>query len=126
MRSRKVEPAAAVTRTLIQSDSTAVPPGDGRTIAAGFADDGRRLAGDRRFVDGRNPSGDLSVAGDQIAGLDQHDVADLQIERVDALDDVAERGVNQALGASLRARLAQGVGLRAAAPFRNGFGEIGE
>ena len=50
-------------------------PGDGGTVATGFADDGRGLTGDRRLVHARDALDDLAVAGDQLAGLDQHEVA---------------------------------------------------
>ncbi len=49
--------------------------GDRRAIAAALADDGRRLAGDGRFVDGGNPLDDLAVAGDQLIRLDDHQIA---------------------------------------------------
>ena len=52
--------------------------GDRRAVAAGFADDRRRFAGDRRLVDRGDALDDLAVGRDDVAGLDQHDVADLQ------------------------------------------------
>ena len=42
--------------------------GDGRAIAAGLADDRRRLAGDRRLVDRADPFDDLAVGGNDLAG----------------------------------------------------------
>ena len=55
--------------------------GDRAAVAAGLADDGRRLAGDRRLVDGRDALDDGAVAGDQLAGLDDDDVAADQLGR---------------------------------------------
>ena len=49
--------------------------GDRAAVAAGLADHGRRLAGDRRLVDRRDPLDHGAVAGDHLAGLDAHDVA---------------------------------------------------
>src|SRR6266478_3578299 len=74
MRSRKVEPWLAVIRTLIWSESTRVPP-----VAAALADDRGGFAGDRRFIDRGDALDDLAVARDQIARLDDHDIADLQL-----------------------------------------------
>ena len=51
--------------------------GDGAAVAAGLPDDRGRLAGDRRLVDGRDALDDVAVAGDDLAGLDDHAVADL-------------------------------------------------
>ena len=41
--------------------------GDGGAVAAGLADDRRRLAGDRRLVDGGDALDDVAVAGDHLA-----------------------------------------------------------
>src|SRR4249920_1399286 len=73
MRSMKVEPCAAVMRTLIQSDSTCVPP-----VTAGLANHRCGFARDRRLVDRGNAFDHLAVGGNIVAGLDQHDVADLE------------------------------------------------
>src|ERR1700726_647085 len=78
MRSRKVDPCAAVMRTLSESDVTRVPPvapGNRGAAAAALADDRRRFAGDRRLVNRGDTLNDLAVAGDQIIGLDQHEIA---------------------------------------------------
>ena len=63
---------------------------DGRAIAARFPDHRRGFAGDRRFVDRGDAFDDFAVARDDLAGLDEHDVADAQIERVDAFDEPAQ------------------------------------
>ena len=49
--------------------------GDRRAVAAALADHRRRLAGDGRLVDRGDALDDLAVAGDQLAGLDDHQVA---------------------------------------------------
>ena len=85
MRSRKVEPAAEVMRTRIQSDMHLGSAGHRRAVAAGLADDGGRLAGDGRLVDRSDALDHLAVAGDEVAGLDQHDVADLEAGARDEL-----------------------------------------
>ena len=101
--------------------------GDGRAIAAGLANDGRGLAGDRRFIDRGDAFDDVAVAGNDLAGFDQHDIAEAKIERVHPFDDAAEvLGIDIALGAGVAAGAAQSVGLRLAAPFGDGLGEIGE
>jgi hypothetical protein len=47
-------------------------------VAAGFADDRRRFAGDRRFVDRGHALDHFAVRRNDVAGFDQHDVADLE------------------------------------------------
>ena len=59
--------------------------GDRRAIAAALADDRRRLAGDGRLVDRGDALDDLAVAGDELAGLDDHQVALAQRRRRDRL-----------------------------------------
>ena len=101
--------------------------GDGRAVAAGLADDGRGLAGDGGLVDRGDAFDDLAVAGDQVAGLDQHDIADVEVERRHRSHGAPLRsGSSSRLATVSRARLAQGVGLRPPAPFGDGLGEVGE
>ena len=57
--------------------------GDRRAIAAGLADHGSGLARDRRLVDRRDPLDHGPVAGDQLAGLDDDDVALAQLGGLD-------------------------------------------
>ena len=52
--------------------------GDGRAVAAGLANDRRGFAGDRGLVDRGHALDHLAVGRDEVAGLDQHHVADLQ------------------------------------------------
>ena len=126
----KVEPGAAVMRTLIQSESTVVPP-----VTAERSPPASRMTGADSPVIADSlteatPSMISPSPGIDVAGLDEHDVADPQIERDDALDDVLQPalavGIDQPLGVRVAARLAQRVGLRLAASFRHRFGEIGE
>ena len=76
MRSRNVSPGL---RRDPHDDLVGEHPraaGDSRAVAAGLADHGRRLAGDRRLVDRGDALDRLAVAGDQLAGGDDDDVAD--------------------------------------------------
>ena len=66
--------------------------GDGRAVAARLADHRRRLAGDRRLVDGGDALDDVAVAGDHLAGGDDAQVADLQLRRRHLLDRAVGRG----------------------------------
>ena len=124
MRSRKVEPCAAVMRTLIQSEITCVPPvtaerspplsrmtgADSPVIAASLTD--------------AMPSMTSPSLGISVAGLDQHDVALLQRRR--RRDLVRPVAVDEQLGHRLGLGAAQGRRLRLAAPFGDRLGEIGE
>ena len=127
IRSMKVEPGAAVILTLMKSDSTVVPP-----VTAERSPPASRMTGADSPVIADSlteatPFDDLAVAGNDLAGLDQHDIAEAKIERVHPFDDAAEvLGIDIALGAGVAARAAQSVGLRLAAPFGDGLGEIGE
>ena len=92
---------------------------DRAAVAAGLADDGRGLAGDGRLVDGGDALDHGAVAGDDLAGLDHHDVAAAQLRG----------GLGPAV-AQLRDRLGahrpQRVGLRLAAALRDRLGEVAE
>ena len=55
--------------------------GDRGAVAAGLADHRRRLAGDRRLVDGGDALDHGAVARDHLAGLDDDDVAARQLGR---------------------------------------------
>jgi len=78
MRSRKVDPNAAVMRTRIQSESTCVPPVTAERRPPDSADDRCGFAGDRRFVDRSHALDHLAVRRNYVAGFDQHHVADLR------------------------------------------------
>ena len=98
--------------------------GDGRAVAARLADDGRRFAGDGRFVDGGHTLDDLAVTRDDVAGLDQDDLADLQRMGPHRLEDVAH--AHQDLGDGFAAHTTQRVRLGLAAALGHRLGEGGE
>ena len=81
IRSRNDLPGSCVTSITSRSESSLRAAGDGRAVAAGLADHGRRLAGDRRLVDRADALDDLAVGGDDLARLDDDDVAALQLGR---------------------------------------------
>jgi hypothetical protein len=78
-------------------------------VAAGLADDGRRLAGDGGLVDRGDALDDGAVARDDLAGLDDDQVAAVQLAR-------RACGAVVHLRDGLGAHRAQRVGLRAPAP----------
>ena len=79
IRSRNDWPGSWVISTTIRSESTRVPPVTALAVAAGLADHRRRLAGDRRLVDRGDALDHGAVAGDQLAGVDDDDVAPGQL-----------------------------------------------
>ena len=134
MRSRKVLPGRGgdLHDDAVGEDAGAA--GHAGAVAAGLADHRGRFAGDGRFVDRGHAFDDLAVAGDHLAGLDQHDVARLAAARrrslplpVAALEAAAPFcGNAQPPGGRLAARLPQGVGLGLAPGLGDRRGEIGE
>ena len=66
-------------RTTMRSESTLVPPVTARPVAAALADDRGGLAGDGGLVDRGDALDDLAVAGDELARLDDHEVALAQL-----------------------------------------------
>ena len=99
------------------------PAGDGRAVAAGFADHRCRLAGDRRLVDARDALDDVAVARDDLAGDDDDLVAEVELGAGHLLDrPVGAPAVRHRLGAGL----AQRVGLRLAATLGHRLGEVRE
>ena len=66
-----------------------MPPVTRRAVAAGLADDGRRLAGDGRLVHGADPLDDVAVGRDDLAGGDDDEVAAAQLGRGNVLDAAA-------------------------------------
>ena len=118
MRSRKVGPGSAVIRTLIQSESTRGAAGDRRAVAAALADHRRGFAGDRGFVDRGDALDHLAVGRDEVAGLDQHDVADLQLRRRAPARSMSLGAPSSRLADGLACACARSVvGLRLAAAF---------
>ena len=59
-------------RTTIRSDKHPRAAGHGRAIAAAFANHGGRFAGDGRFVDRGDALDHFAVAGNVLAGFDDH------------------------------------------------------
>ena len=102
-----------------------MPPVTAERSPPTLADHRRGLAGDRRLVHRGDAFDHVAVAGDQVAGLHQDDVALLQVWRRHHL---IIRGVRRSepLGLRLGARLAQRRRLRLAAAFRHRLGEVGE
>ena len=66
--------------------------GDAGAVAAGLADHRGRLAGDGRLVDRGDALDDLAVAGDDLPGLDDDEVAGPQLGRRDDLAARSTRG----------------------------------
>src|SRR5271167_3962741 len=120
MRSRKVEPCAAVIRTLSQSDVTRVPP-----VAAALADNRSRFTGNRRFIDRGDTLDHFAIAGDKIPRLDEHKLSRLESGCIDELE-IVRVGCLQALRLGLGPSPAQRIGLSLAAPLCDGLGEISE
>ena len=97
--------------------------GDGRAVAASFANHRRRFAGDGRFVDRGHALDDLSVAGDEFSGDNRYQIAGAQLGARNFFDLAIGR---DALGDGFRPRVPQRFRLRLAAAFRHGFGEVGK
>ena len=87
---------------------------------------GRGFAGNRRFIDRGNALDHVAVARNDVAGLANHQVACPQFVGGDGLKLVELARRLNALGTRFGTRLAQGIGLRLAPPFRDSFGKIGE
>ncbi len=100
--------------------------GHGAAVAAALADDGGRLAGDGRLVHRGHALHHVAVAGDDLPGLDQHQVALAQLGRGDFLHRAVPVGAREPLRHGGGARAAQGIGLGLAASLGHGLGEVGE
>ncbi len=73
------------------------------------------------------PSIDLAIAGNHVAGLDQHDVARPELRGVDALPDLAVvAGHEDAFGPCFFPGAPQGLGLCTPPAFGDRLGEIGK
>ncbi len=96
--------------------------GHRRSVAARLADHRRALAGDGGLVDAGDALDHLAVGRDEIAGLDQHDIADAERAGGDGLDRIAL----EALGVEFGLGGAQARRLRLAAALGQGFGEGAE
>ena len=126
MRSRKVSPGSAPTRTTIQSESTRVPATTALRSPPALADDGCALSSDGSFVDRCHPLENLAVAGDVVARLDEHDIAFAKVGGRDDDGDAAVFWFVELLGRRVFARCTQSFGLCFAAPLGHRFGEVGE
>ena len=124
MRSRKVSPGAGGDAHDDLVGQHARAAGDRRAVAAGLADDGRRLAGDGRLVDRGDALDDLAVGRDHLAGRHDDDVVDRSAATRAPARVAAVR--QPAVGHRLGAGLAQRRGLRLAAPLGHRLGEVGE
>ena len=125
IRSRKVSPGSAVTRTMIQSDSTRVPP-----VTAERSPPASRMTGADSPViadssTDATPSTISPSDGMNSPALDDHDIALAQLRRAGTGLRRCRRPVDSLRG-GLGARLAQRVGLRLAATFGHRLGEVGE
>ena len=98
--------------------------GDGRAVAAGFADDRGGFAGDGRFVHRRRAFDDLAVGGDQLVGVDDEQVA--LAERFGRHDLDRCRPACSLLADGFGAALAQRIGLGLAAALGHRLGEVRE
>ena len=125
MWSRKVEPWAAVMRTLIQSDRTCVPP-----VTADRSPPASRITG----ADSPVMAASLTEATPSITSPSEGMMSPAST-RTMSPDLEARAGhkpvgvalaPGEELGLGLGAGPAQRVGLRLAAPFRDGLGEVGE
>ncbi len=105
---------------------TSVPPVTAERSPPDFANHGSGLAGDGRFVDRCHTLDHVAIGGNEVARLDENDVAGLQLHRGDHVVALAVFGVRQFLGADVRLRRAKACGLRLAASFGDGFREIRE
>ena len=126
MRSRKVEPGAAVMRTRIQSDSTSVPPvtadrsppnsrmtgADSPVIAASLTEAMPSITSPSDGI--RSPASTRTTSSDLESGAGHEPVI------------LLVAGPGDQLGLGLGALAAQRVRLRLAAALGDGFGEIGE
>ena len=92
--------------------------GNGRAVAAGFADDGSGFAGDCAFIDRSDPFDHLAVAGNEFAGGNKHDIADGKAGCRDRFD---RAGGRPPPCDEFRLGPLQTVGLGAAAPFGDGL-----
>ena len=123
MRSRNDLPGSWVTRDheLVREQPGAA--GHRRAVAAGLADDRRRLAGDGRLVDRADALDHLAVGGDHLARDHLDHVVALQLGRRHVLELAVQR---LAVGDRGRAGGAQGVRLGLATALGDRLGEVCE
>ena len=100
--------------------------GDRRAIAARLADDRGRFAGDGRLVHRRHALDHLAVGRDQVAGLDEDEIAGPELGRAHQGEVLAAVRPRQALGPGGEPGGAERVRLRLAPALRHRLGEVGE
>jgi hypothetical protein len=100
--------------------------GDRGAIAARLADDRCGFTGDGRFIDRGHALDHLAVGRNDVAGLDQYDVADLQIVRGHKAKILRISHPGQELGLGFGALTPQLVRLCLAAALGDGLGKVGK
>ena len=123
IRSRNDSPAPLVIRTTIRSESDDRAAGHAGTIAARFANDGRRFAGNGRLVDRRDALDDFAVAGNDLSRFDNDTIAGYQLGRGNLFNSVS---LEQAIGDRIAASATQRLGLCLATRLGERRREIGE
>ena len=100
--------------------------GHGAAVPAALADDRRALARDGALVDRRDALDHLAVGGDELAGLDEDEIALAQLGRGDLPTRPRLRAARGACARQVPPRAPERLGLRPAAPFRHRLGEVRE
>ena len=127
IRSMKVEPGAEVIFTLMKSDSTAVPP-----VTAERSPPASRMTGaDSPVIADSLTEATPSTMSPSPGMISPASTSTISPSRrssafTPSTTTVEVLGIDVALGASIAARAAQGVGLRLAAPLGDSLGEIRE
>ena len=124
MRSMKVEPCAAVMRTRIQSDSTCVPP----VTAERSPPDSRITGADSPVIAASLTEATPSITSPSEGMLSPASTRTMSptLSAGAGHQTIGLVRAGQQLGLALGAGLLQRFGLRLAAAFGDGFGEIGE
>ena len=127
IRSRKVEPGRGGDAHHDPVGEHLRAAGDGRAVAAGFADHRGGFAGDRRLVDRGDALDHLAVGGDEVAGLDEHHVARAEARARAPPRDASRSSGSRRRFATMSVRVAlQARRLGLAAALGHGLGEVGE
>ena len=96
--------------------------GHGATVAAVFTHDGGGFAGDDGLIDGGDALDDIAVGRDHVTGFADDEVAFDEIGG----GDFFLAGAGETAGEGQRAGSLESIGLRLAATFGDGFGEVRE
>jgi hypothetical protein len=99
---------------------------DRAAIAARFPDDGRALARDGGFVDGRGPFDDFAVAWNVVARFDQHEMALPERGGRHDLHRTSAPRLHELLGGRVSSRASERLGLGFAATLGHRLREVGE